>query len=46
MTLVAFRGATAYELQVGRFIVRVCHLSGAYWRWRPWRRFKLEWDRT
>jgi hypothetical protein len=35
------RGATAYEFQVWRVLLRIVHLSGAYWRWRPWRRVSV-----
>lgn len=37
------RGATAYEFQVGRFYLRICHLRGAHWAWRPWRRVSIRW---
>lgn len=38
--MIAFKGATAYELQIGRLCFAFCHLKGAYWRYRPWRRFE------
>lgn len=41
MPKVWIRGATAYEVQIGRLCVRVCHLKGAYWSWKPWRRVKI-----
>ena len=39
----AFKGATAYELQVGRLCGRICHLKGEHWAWKPWRRFNISW---
>ena len=33
--------ATAYEAQFGRIVVRICHLSGAFWRFKPWRRISV-----
>lgn len=42
MTLVFMRGATAYEFQVGRVVLRWCHLSGEHWRWKPWRRVTVQ----
>lgn len=36
------RGATAYEFQWGRLVVRICHLRGAYWAWKPWRRVQIK----
>lgn len=35
------RGATAYEAQFGSLVVRIVHLDGAYWRFKPWRRFSF-----
>jgi hypothetical protein len=37
--IIFFKGFTAYELQIGKAWVRVCHLRGRYWAWKPWRRF-------
>lgn len=39
MTMIFFRGATAYEMQIWRVWARWIHLSGAYWKRKPWRRF-------
>ena len=37
------RGATAYEVQMWRIVLRVVHLHGGYWtRWRFWRRFSIQ----
>jgi len=36
------KGATAYEAQIGRLVVRWCHLSGEYWRFKPWRRLSIK----
>lgn len=45
-TFVAFKGITAYEVQVGRAWAKVVHLRGHHWRFRPWRRFSFGWDRS
>lgn len=39
MTMVFFRGATAYEMQIGRLWARWIHVSGRHWKIKPWRRF-------
>lgn len=39
----ALRGATAYELQIGRLWVRWTFLRGQYWQWKPWRRLSIQW---
>lgn len=41
--VIPMRGATAYEWQWGRLGLRICHLCGRFWAWRPWRRFKFQW---
>lgn len=33
------KGATAYEIQIGRRYVRIVHMRGPLWPWyAPWRR--------
>ena len=41
MKVIFMKGATAYELQIGRYWLAICHLKGEYWAWRPWRRISL-----
>lgn len=36
------RGATAYEAQFGRVWIRICHLQGPYWKWKPWHRVWIQ----
>lgn len=37
--MIAIRGATAWEFQIGKRYVHVVHLRGAPWPWyAPWRR--------
>lgn len=43
MRLTYLRGATAYEFQYGRAYLRVTHLKGGFWAWKPWRRFSFRW---
>lgn len=38
----AGKGATAYELQVWRIVIRATHLNGNYWKNKPWRRLSIE----
>ena len=33
MTIIAFKGATSYELQIGKFYVKFCYLMGGNWKW-------------
>lgn len=40
--IVFFKGATAYEFQIGRLVIMVTHLRGAYWKWKFWRRLRIE----
>lgn len=39
-----FKGATAYEWQIGPMYGRITHLRGDHWKWKPWRRFAIRWD--
>ncbi len=36
---------TGQAVQVGPLIVRWCHLRGAYWHRRPWRRLHVQWQK-
>lgn len=36
------KGSTAYEYQIGSFHIRICHLKGDYWAWKPWRRISIQ----
>ena len=40
--MIWMKGATAYELQIGCVWFRWIHLSGTYWKNKPWRRFSVE----
>jgi hypothetical protein len=46
MMAIAFKGATCYEAQLGRIWIRICYMRGDYWKWRPWRRIAVGWDRA
>jgi len=42
MEIIWFRGATAYEWQIGKVYGRITHLRGKPWPWwAPWRRFSI-----
>lgn len=42
---IGYKGATAWEGQLGPIWFRVVHLNGKYWRWKPWRRFSVGIDK-
>ena len=44
MTFVYFKGATAYELQIGRLYVKVVHLMGGGWKWHSTNRISFGWE--
>lgn len=35
------KGFTAYEFSFFCWDVRICHLKGPYWAWKPWRRISI-----
>lgn len=37
------KGATAYEFEGLGLYLRITHLEGAYWKYKPWRRFSIRW---
>lgn len=39
------KSATAYELQIGRLCFYYTYVVGDYWKWRPWRRIEIDWER-
>lgn len=44
--LIPLKGPTAYEWQRGGVVLRVCHLRGPHWSWRPWRRIKVQYFKS